>query len=894
MAIDGEMADRGWRGKRVTHTVESGASKMTRSGWVVALAVGAAGAAGTSAVAQTTQPVPAVPAGQTQLPPVDVIQKKAPTPAPKQQAAQPKAKPKPKVQQAAPAAPPPEPVAAPVAAPSLDAQRAAGDVVRTSPIGGSEIAVEKVPGGVSTVSAATIGEPGSVEPQDVLQKSVPGIILGDAGGNDLRAQVDYRGFGAGSLNGFPQGLAVYQNGVRINEVFGDTVNWDILPKNAISDITVLSGNPIFGLNAIGGAVSIVTKDGFTFEGVEIDTMFGSYGRKQVGVQIGQRSGPFAVYFAGEAIDENGWRDFSPTEVKRGFLDLGFKKDGIEAHFNLTMADSKAGVVAASPVELLEIDRSRTFTSPQTTDLEVFMPSFNFSAKVSDTLTLSGLAYYRRFRSKVVDGNVAELEECEDVIADNPGADASGVTDPENLCAEELEGNEIQQIEDAFGNPVNPDLLGLDEPFGVIDRINTKSDSFGFALQGADKRRILGHNNHFIIGASYDQGKVDYRTQSELGTIGEKFVVTGSGIIINEPDDFAPRHVAVDTKYLGVYALNAFDITDRLTLTLGGRFNYAKIDLEDLSGEFPDITSQHSFQRFNPTAGATYQLMPGITLFGGYSEANRAPTPAELACANPENPCPIESFLTDDPPLEQVVSKTFEVGLRGKMRSDDGVQQLAWGLGLFHTLNEDDILFVASSTTGRGFFFNAGETLRRGVEASLKYRYGPLSAYASYSYVKATYETANEFSSPANPFATPCVTVPEEACINVEKGDNIPGIPNHRFKAGFDYYVTPRWKVGADVIVASGQYHFGDEANLLDKLGGYTRVDLSTSYDLTSNIQIYAFANNVFDKEYGVFGTLFEADEAPGEVVAPGFTFSDPRSIVPAAPVALYGGVKVKF
>ena len=332
----------------------------------------------------------------------------------------------------------------------------------------------------------------------------------------------------------------------------------------------------------------------------------------------------------------------------------------------------------------------------------------------------------------------------------------------------------------------------------------------------------------------------------------------------------------------------------VTLTFGGRFNYAKVDLEDLSGEFPDITSEHSFQRFNPTIGATYEMIPGVTLFGGYSEANRAPTPAELACANPLNPCPIESFLTDDPPLEQVVSKTYEIGLRGKMKSNDGLQRFDWGLGLFQTTNEDDILFVASSTTGRGYFFNAGDTLRRGLEASLKYKYGPLSTYASYSYIEATYETPNEFSSPANPNAVPCVTVPEESCINVEKGDNIPGIPNHRFKTGFDYYVTPRWKVGADMIVASGQYHFGDEANLLDKLSGYTRVDISTSYDLTSNIQLYAFANNVFDRRYGVFGTLFEADEAPGDVVAPGFTFTDPRSIVLGAPVAVYGGVKVKF
>ncbi|MGD9785608.1 MAG: TonB-dependent receptor [Hyphomicrobiaceae bacterium] len=844
----------------------------------------------TPAPAATTQPAaqpaadaPAAAPGTTQLPPVEVIQQQ-PTPPPQVIVKQPAVKPKP-IQQAAPA---PQPVSpAPVAPPpvvdlpvtpaSVDAQRAAGDLVRVAPIGGSEIAIEKVPGSVSTVSSQAIAESGSTEPQDVLQKQVPGIILGDAGGNDLRAQVDYRGFGSGSVNGFPQGLAVYQNGVRINEVFGDTVNWDVLPKNAISDMTVLSGNPIFGLNAIGGAISIVMKDGFQFQGAEIDLMGGSFGRRQIGIEVGARSGAFAAYVAAEGIQDDGWRDFSPAEAKRAYVDLGFKGSRVEAHLNLTIADTFAGATAATPVELLAIDRSRTYTSPQTTDIQVVMPSFNAAVKVTDTFTVSGLAYYRRFKSRVIDGNVAEIEPC-------------GV-DPTILCAEE-DGIE-EPLEDTNGNNFN--TADFDDPYGVIDRIRTDSESFGFGLQAVEKAKLFGHNNHFVMGLSYDQGKVRYGTSSEFGEIGPFFVVEGSGRILEEPDDFFGRDVDVSTRYLGLYFLNAFDVTDRLTFTFGGRFNHAKVDLVDLTGEFDGITSNHKFQRFNPTVGATYEVVPGITLYGGYSEANRAPTPAELACANPDNPCPIESFLTDDPPLKQVVSKTFELGLRGKMKSAGGNQRLDWGIGLFQTTNQDDILFVASDVTGRGFFFNAGETLRRGLEASLKYKYGPLSVYASYAFIKATYETDNEFSSPAHPDAGPCADpMLPDICIQVQSGDNIPGIPNHRFKAGFDYFVTPRWKVGADLIAASGQHFFGDDANLLGKLGGYTRVDVSTSFEVNDHIELYAYANNIFDRKYGLFGTLFEADEAPGEVVAPGFMFDDPRSVVPGAPAAIYGGVKIKY
>lgn len=96
-------------------------------------------------------------------------------------------------------------------------------------------------------------------------------------------------------------------------------------------------------------------------------------------------------------------------------------------------------------------------------------------------------------------------------------------------------------------------------------------------------------------------------------------------------------MSVNTRYFGIYVLDTLDLTDRLALTFGGRFNHAKVDLEDLTGDFPEITSKHSFSRFNPSVGLTYEAMPGITLYGGYSEANRAPTPAELACADPDNP-----------------------------------------------------------------------------------------------------------------------------------------------------------------------------------------------------------------------------------------------------------------
>ncbi len=774
------------------------------------------------------------------------------------------------------------------------------DVTAIAPGGGAEIPVDKYPGGLSSITSEEIQKAGSNNVQDVLQKKVPGVTLIDAAGNNLRSQLDYRGFGAGSITGFPQGIAVYQNGVRINEVFGDVLNWDLIPSNAIDSLSIQSGNPIYGLNAIGGGANVRMKDGFTFQGVEIDAMAGSYGRRQISTQIGIESGPWAFYFAGEKIDETGWRDFSPADVQRMYADLGAKGSKVEAHFNLTWADSSAGVVAASPEELLDVGYARTFTSPQDTELEVLMPSFNATVDVTDTFKMSGLAYYRRYKSSVVDGNVLEGEECGEV-ADEAVADglfpdqltALNGLDADAVCSEEIEDGQLQALSGSNGVPIDGD--DFEEPFGVIDRINQKAESFGFNLQGVEKSDVFGFKNQIVVGTSYDRGNVRYGTSSEFGEIGRRYVVKGSGIILDEPDDFTGRNVDVDTEYFGLYFTDTLDLTDKLALTFGGRYNYATVDLVDLTGEFEGITSSHTFERFNPNVGATYKFSEGLSVYGGYSEANRAPTPAELACANPDNPCPIESFLTDDPPLDQVVSKTFEIGARGMLTSfgASATQTLNWTVGLFRTLNQDDIQFVSSNRTGRGFFLNAGDTLRQGVEVGLDYNNGPLTVYGGYSYIKATYESENEFQSPANPLAVPCSADPDTGCVNVSEGDNLPNIPNHRFKAGFDYFVTPQWKVGADVIGASGQYLLGDQANQLAKTDSYARVDMHTSYDVTENIQFYGFVNNVFDSRYGLFGTLFEADEAPAGPAGLN-EFNNPRSIVPSQPVSAYGGMKVRF
>ena len=758
--------------------------------------------------------------------------------------------------------------AAASAAPTVAGASATANAAGDSDSSSSVPAPITVPSSVTTTTDTDIQREGTGQVQQALQQQVPGVIVSDAAGNSLRSEVSFRGFDASPVSGRSQGLAVYQNGVRINEAFGDTVYWDVIPSNAIAATSIVSNNPSFGLNALGGAASILMKDGFSYQGGEIDVMGGSFGRAQIGVQAGASSGNAAFYVATEGITDDGFRDFSDSEVKRFYGDLGLKGSIVEVHASLTAAKNEFGVTTAAPVELLEERYGNTFTSPQTSNTEVLMPTLSASVKATDTLSFAGVTYFRRLKNRVVDGNLTEVTPCLD-----PGNIGS-------LCLIEDTGEEV--VTDTNGQPIGAGAVA--GPLGSIERLNTDSRSWGGSVEGVEKTPLFGRPNQFLAGVSYDHGRSKYDTSSELGTIGSKFVVDGSGIFIgDEPNETAPRNLTSTNTYWGVYFSNALDVTDRLTMTVGGRYNHATIKLQDLTGNFDELNVTNRYDRFNPMAGANYKLTPGVLLYGGYSESNRAPTPAELGCAEPENPCLIEGFLTDDPPLDQVVGRTGEVGFRGQGKDFGG--RYTWGAGVFRTLASDDILPITNDS-GRAYFVNAGDTLRQGVELSATYETSKWNVYANYAFIDATLDKCSQPDD-------------EGECAFLTEGDRLPGIPRHRFKAGLEYWLTTKWKVGTDLVAASNQPFYRNEnareAGLFNTLGGYTRVDLHTSYDITEHIQVYGLVKNLFNQKYGLYGTYFDTEEA--DIVSQavgGPELADARTISPSMPFAAYGGVKVKF
>ena len=740
-------------------------------------------------------------------------------------------------------------------------------VYPTTPIPGSGIDPQKVPASVNIVDANQIKQTGSLNISDALQKYVPGIVVNEVTGNPFQPNVQFRGFVASPVSGTPQGLAVYQNGVRINEAFGDTANWDLIPTAAIKSVTVVTNNPAFGLNALGGAVNVQMKDGFNYHGAEIDTMGGSFGRIQSSAQWGKQVDNFAVYGALEGLHDDGFRNFSASDVRRFYSDVGYKNETSEFHVNMGAADNKFGATATVPIELLQQYWGATYTTPQTTENRVGYVNLTGKVEATPTWTIEGSAHVRVFDQKMLDGNPTGTQPC--------------TADPTLLCfgdgstpANGLNGAQL-------ANPFDPGAI-----LGELDRTTTHSTTAGLSLQATNTDQLFGHNNHFVVGASFDSSVTRFTASAELGTIGSNFVVNGSGIFLGQsgtPISIGPVALRTTNRYSGLYVLDTFDVTNAFSITGGGRFNVANIRLEDQIGSA--LNGNDTYTRFNPIIGGTYKITPGIAAYAGYSEANRAPTPLELGCADPAHPCIIAAFLVSDPPLKQVVSRTVEAGLRGT--KDLNIGTLGWKLGVFRANNTDDILAIPSPVLqGFGYFQNVGSTRRQGIEAEVNLRSTILQLYASYALVDARFLDALQVGS-NSPF------VDVNGKVQILPGNRIPAIPRNRIKAGIDYSVTDAFKIGGDALFVDSQYFVGDESNQAQRLPSYAVFNLHASYQIDKTFQIYARADNIFDNRYATYGTFFHTGAVPNFANG-GAPFTDPRSLSPARPRAFYAGLKATF
>ncbi|GJD55147.1 TonB-dependent receptor [Methylobacterium dankookense] len=775
-------------------------------------------------------------------------------------------------------------------------------VVATTPAsaigGGSGLTLSRVPSTVETVTAQDFAQDrATFDPTFTLARRTPAVNLSDSQGNSNRQTLSYRGFQASPVQGTPQGLAVYQNGVRINEAFGDVVNWDLIPSVAINRLDIFSSNPAFGLNAIGGAINIEMKNGFTWQGTELTVTGGSYGRIAGSIQHGQSIGPWSFYFAGEGLRDDGWRYRSPSEIGRVYGDLGYRSPDSEFHVIAQGAKTFFGAAAATPVDLQRIDERAIFTNPQTTSNELGQVQVTGKVNLAPTWDLAGTAYVRRFSQQYVDGNDGNFESC------NRASSFRGFLCYQDDGFSPSAGQSNQAFRNQFlllgpQNQRAPFASGI--PYGTLDTTKTEATGYGGSLQATGRDQWFGHANTLIVGGSIDAADYTFKSSSVLGVINPDLNVTtsplnptyglvpglGTGPLRTAAAlGIAPSQVSGSNLYLGLYAVDTFDVTDALSLTAGARLNFARIATQDLTGFSPDVTGTHYYNRINPVAGLTYRFLPELSLYGGYSESNRAPTPLELACANPSRPCLLPNSLVADPPLKQVEGRTYEVGIRGTLPNVYEGGLLNYKLGAFRTDLTNDILQLSTpGNAARGYYVNVPATQRQGIEVSGEYVSERWSAYANYALVDATFQFNGTLASPNNPLAN------ADGSITVRPGNKVPLIPAHQVKAGFDYEILPGWRFGLNVSAFSSSYFRGDESNLNRKLPAYYVMNLTTSYQVTRNLQVLGLVTNLTNNRYANFGAFIQPNAAFANV----YNLNDPRTTTLAQPLSVYGGVRYVF
>jgi outer membrane receptor protein involved in Fe transport len=804
--------------------------------------------------------------------------------------------------------------------------RAAGDppppplqtveVVGITPLPGLGLTRLQVPANVQTLDSLAASGPDSANLPDALNRRLGSVFVNDIQGNPFQPDINFRGFTASPLLGTPQGLSVYLDGVRLNQPLGDVVSWDLIPRNAIASVSLMPGsNPLFGLNTLGGALSIRTKDGLHAPGTSVQVLAGNHSRQEIVFEHGDHNAAgWHWYLTGNGFRESGWREASPTRLGQLFGKLGWTDGRSEVSLSAALTPSRLTGNGLQEARLLARDRASVYTSPDQTRNRAMLVNLAASHAVNDRFQLSGNAYYRKIRTATLNGDLNDDSLDQSVY--QPGAAERAALAAAGYSGYPLGGATAANTPFPSWRCIANVLLD-DEPAekcnGLLNRSDSRQANYGVSGQGTFSGRLAGHRNQLTLGGAFDASRVDFRQSAQFGYLNPDHSVTPVDFFADGSeidDDGTPIDARVDllghTRTASLFATDTLDLGATLHLTLSGRYNRTTVHNRDRitpGGGPGSLDGDHRFSRFNPAIGATWDLAPTLNVYAGYNEGSRTPTAIELGCADPANPCKLPNAMAGDPPLHQVVTKTWEAGLRGTL------PHLRWNAGLFRAENVDDILFVADNAAGFGYFRNVGKTRRQGLELGLEGKGSgerTLSWSASYTWLDATFRSAELLNGAANSSAD------EDGNIAVRPGDRMPLTPRHLFKARTDWRITPSWSVEAGMLAVSGATARGNENGRHQPDGtyflgsgrtaGYALFDLGTTWEAAPRLRFFAQVNNLFDRRYATAAQLgatgFSAD---GNFLARPFAASgDNASLVastfyaPGAPRTIWAGLRYAF
>jgi outer membrane receptor protein involved in Fe transport len=639
-------------------------------------------------------------------------------------------------------------------------------------------------------------------------------------------------------------------------------------------MAVIPGSdPVFGLNTLGGSITVTTKDGVSFPGLRGQVLYGSSGRKAVEAEYGGGGATgFNWFFSANAFHESGWRVASPSDVRQGFGRLGWRTGKTDLALTMSFAYNTLTGNGIQDYRLLQTNYSSVYTIPDTTNNR--SPSFNFIARhnFTDNLTFAGNIWYRWIRTETINGNANNdaFSETPNQLssADLSALAAAGYT---SLPANGVDSSAFPSLA-CIG-----EALLLASPDSTCDGVNVYSreiqNDFGLSGQLTWVANPWGRRNQLTVGALFDRGTVSYTQNTQFGYINSAYRIVGvpawqDGSTVDANGNPIDSRVSLHgvTPNGRVYITDTFSPAAHWNVTLAGRFNTTTINNTDRLNPIAgpgSLTGDYIYSRFNPSVGVTYNPIGWFNLYANYSQANRAPTSIELGCADPNNPCSLPNALASDPPLSQVVTRTWEAGFRGKWEP----YHLDWSAGPFRAENTNDILFVAAPETGTGYFQNFAKTLREGIQASLDGRVRRVNFGLDYTLLSATYQSVDTLDGTANNTSDIALSgyPGVGGVITVHPGNRIPLIPKQTGKAFIDVQATSKFLINLGLVANSSSYVRGNENNAYQPDGlyylgpgvtpGYALLNFSAHYDLTRHLQLGVQVDNLADRHYYTAGQI---------------------------------------
>ncbi len=777
------------------------------------------------------------------------------------------------------------------------------DVVAATPLAGMDLSLSQIAGPVQTGTAADIRNSGALELGDFMNRRLNGVYINEMQGNPFQPDVNFRGYTASPLLGTPEGISVYLDGVRQNQPFGDVVSWDLIPTNAIAEMELMPGsNPLFGLNTLGGAVSVQTKNGITNPGLEGSALYGSSGRKAVQAQWGGgKATGFNWFFAGYAFHESGWRFDSPSDVRQGFGKLGWRTPKTDLALTMSYAYNTLIGNGLQDYRLLNYNYSSVYSIPDSTANRA--PAFNFIARHSFTnaLTFSSNAWYRNIRTESIDANFNTDALGNDIY--QPTADEQATLTAAGITGFPTSGANASNT--PFPKyPCIAEALVLGNPDGTCDGVNIFSkevqNEYGASgqLTWAGPTRI--GRNQFTAGASFDRGSVDFTQNTGFGYLNPNYTITS---VPAWQDGSTGIDSRVDlhglTPNWSLYFTDTLTLAKTVNLTVSGRFNRFEVANFDYINPVPgpgSLDGHYRYERFNPAVGLTWSPIRTLNAYASYTQGSRAPTAIELGCADPNNPCSLPNALASDPPLQQVVTGTWEAGLRGKPELPFA-RNVSWNAGAFRAENRNDILFVSSVILGTGYFQNFAKTRREGFDADLDGTIGHVTWGLNYTWLLATYQSTETVDGSANNTSDSALSgYPGlQGNIYIHPDNRIPLIPKNTGKAYADYQATKKLAFDLNEVIVSSSYARGNENNAYQADGvyylgpgvspGYAVTNFRAHYDLTRRLQVAVQIDNLFNHHYYTGAQLANtALSAQGTVLANPFLAYADGPFAGSAPV----------